>query len=44
MNSCQPAHFALQDHEALSDAQEQLPPKLLTEGARVDPDWMLALL
>jgi cytochrome c551/c552 len=26
------------------DAQEQLPPKLLTEGARVDPDWMLRFL
>jgi Cytochrome c len=23
------------------DGQEQLPPKLLTEGARVDPEWML---
>ena len=26
------------------DGQEQLPPKLLTEGARVDPDWMLHFL
>jgi hypothetical protein len=26
------------------DAQEQLPPKLLTEGARVDPQWMLRFL
>jgi len=26
------------------DAQEQLPPKLLTEGARVDPEWMLRFL
>jgi hypothetical protein len=26
------------------DAQEQLPPKLLTEGARVDPQWLLAFL
>ena len=26
------------------DAQEQLPPKLLTEGARVDPDWMFRFL
>jgi len=26
------------------DAQEQLPPKLLTEGARVDPDWLLRFL
>jgi predicted nucleic acid-binding Zn-ribbon protein len=26
------------------DAQEQLPPKLLTEGARVDPQWLLRFL
>src|SRR2546426_84571 len=26
------------------EAQEQLPPKLLTEGARVDPEWMLRFL
>ena len=26
------------------DGQEQLPPKLLTEGARVDPSWMLHFL
>ncbi len=26
------------------DAQEQLPPKLLTEGARVDPEWMRRFL
>jgi mono/diheme cytochrome c family protein len=26
------------------DAQEQLPPKLLTEGARVNPEWMLKFL
>ena len=26
------------------DGQEQLPPKLLTEGARVDPEWMLHFL
>jgi hypothetical protein len=26
------------------EAQEQLPPKLLTEGARVDPEWMLHFL
>jgi cytochrome c2 len=26
------------------DAQEQLPPKLLTEGARVDPEWLLRFL
>jgi hypothetical protein len=27
-----------------ADGQEQLPPKLLTEGARVDPQWMLQFL
>ena len=27
-----------------ADGQEQLPPKLLTEGARVDPEWMLRFL
>ncbi len=27
-----------------ADGQEQLPPKLLTEGARVDPQWMLNFL
>jgi cytochrome c551/c552 len=27
-----------------SDAQEQLPPKLLTEGARVDPEWLRKFL
>jgi len=26
------------------DVQEQLPPKLLTEGARVDPEWMRRFL
>jgi hypothetical protein len=26
------------------DAQEQLPPQLLTEGARVDPQWLLHFL
>jgi hypothetical protein len=26
------------------DGQEQLPPKLYTEGARVDPEWMLHFL
>jgi cytochrome c551/c552 len=26
------------------DAQEQLPPKLLTEGSRVDPEWLLHFL
>jgi cytochrome c551/c552 len=27
-----------------ADGQEQLPPKLLTEGARVDPQWLLGFL
>jgi cytochrome c2/uncharacterized ParB-like nuclease family protein len=27
-----------------ADGQEQLPPKLLTEGARVNPEWMLNFL
>jgi cytochrome c551/c552 len=26
------------------DVQEQLPPKLLTEGSRVDPEWLLRFL
>ena len=26
------------------DAQEQLPPKLLTEGARVDSEWLRKFL
>src|SRR6202020_1560769 len=26
------------------DIQEQLPPKLLTEGARVDPEWLRKFL
>ena len=26
------------------DAQDQLPPKLLTEGARVDPEWLRKFL
>ena len=26
------------------DTQEQLPPKLLTEGARVDPEWLRKFL
>jgi len=29
---------------AYREAQEQLPPKLLTEGARVDPEWLLRFL
>jgi hypothetical protein len=35
---------ALMDLQRYSDAQEQLPPKLLTEGARVDPQWLLRFL
>ncbi len=30
--------------ERYRDAQEQLPPKLLTEGARVDPEWLRRFL
>src|SRR5690348_17912917 len=26
------------------DAKEKLPPKLLTEGARVDPEWLMRFL
>ena len=35
---------ALMSVKRYQDAQEQLPPKLLTEGARVDPDWLLRFL
>ena len=35
---------ALMTMARYQDAQEQLPPKLLTEGARVDPQWLLAFL
>jgi cytochrome c551/c552 len=35
---------ALMGMKRYSDAQEQLPPKLLTEGARVDPQWLLRFL
>jgi len=35
---------ALMGLKRYQDAQEQLPPKLLTEGARVDPEWMLRFL
>jgi len=35
---------SLQGMKRYQDAQEQLPPKLLTEGARVDPEWMLRFL
>jgi len=40
-----PENFA-HGHDALSgsDGQEQLPPKLLTEGARVNPEWLLRFL
>ena len=30
--------------ERYKDVQEQLPPKLLTEGARVDPEWLRRFL
>ncbi len=35
---------ALMAMKAYQDAPEQLPPKLLTEGARVDPEWLLHFL
>ncbi|HEX8815187.1 MAG TPA: hypothetical protein VF753_06790 [Terriglobales bacterium] len=35
---------ALMGMERYREAQEQLPPKLLTEGARVDPEWLLHFL
>ena len=35
---------ALMSVKRYQDAQEQLPPKLLTEGARVDPEWLLHFL
>jgi cytochrome c551/c552 len=35
---------ALMSVKRYQDAQEQLPPKLLTEGARVNPEWMLHFL
>jgi cytochrome c551/c552 len=35
---------ALMGMKHYQDAQEQLPPKLLTEGARVDPQWLLRFL
>src|SRR5712672_724830 len=35
---------ALMFVKRFQDAQEQLPPKLLTEGARVDPEWLLRFL
>jgi cytochrome c551/c552 len=35
---------ALMSVKRYQDAQEQLPPKLLTEGARVDPEWLLRFL
>jgi len=35
---------ALMSVKRYQDAQEQLPPKLLTEGARVDPQWLLRFL
>jgi hypothetical protein len=35
---------ALMGMKHYQEAQEQLPPKLLTEGARVDPAWLLRFL
>ena len=35
---------ALMGMPRYQEAQEQLPPKLLTEGARVDPQWLLHFL
>jgi len=35
---------ALMFVKRFQDVQEQLPPKLLTEGARVDPEWLLRFL
>jgi cytochrome c551/c552 len=35
---------ALMSVKRYQDVQEQLPPKLLTEGARVDPEWLLRFL
>jgi len=35
---------ALMSVKRYQDAQELLPPKLLTEGARVDPEWLLRFL
>ena len=35
---------ALMGMKRYQEAQEQLPPKLLTEGARVDPEWLLHFL
>ena len=35
---------ALMGMKRYQEVQEQLPPKLLTEGARVDPEWLLHFL
>ncbi len=35
---------ALMSVKRYQDAQELLPPKLLTEGARVDPEWLMRFL
>ena len=37
-------HTILMGMKQYQDAQEQLPPKLLTEGARVDPEWLRRFL
>ncbi len=38
------AATALETVPAYKEAKEKLPPKLLTEGARVDPEWLLRFL
>jgi len=35
---------ALEGSPIYADAKEKLPPKLLTEGARVSPDWLMKFL
>src|SRR5438309_10663917 len=50
-NNCMGCHQLIPAHKTslmamarYKDAQEQLPPKLLTEGARVDPEWLQRFL
>src|SRR5207302_2562982 len=38
------ASTAIETVPAYKGARETLPPKLLTEGARVDPEWLLKFL
>src|SRR5204863_1557722 len=50
--NCMACHQILPDQaptvlsgmKAYQDTPEQLPPKLLTEGARVDPEWLRKFL